>query len=287
MTCGIYKIINKINQKYYLGSSKNIEKRWDRHISDLKNQRHHSILLQRSWNKYGEENFDFTIIEVIDENQILIREQELLEQETPYNPKIGFNIGTQATGGDNLTHNPNKQQIIENISKAVKKRYENETSEQKLIRCENIKGSKNPNYGNRWNDTQRSKMSKRRQGSKASQQTRDKIGKNSKEQWQKPGFKQKRIENSMGSKNPFFGKKHTQETKNKSSEKALDRFSKMNASDRAKYGAQQISIDGQIFDSLSLAAKHFEVCRETIAHRLRSKNPKYENYILIKQQQEC
>lgn len=52
--CGIYYITNTINGKFYVGSSKNIKKRWARHIRDLNNNNHHNIYLQRSCNKYGD-----------------------------------------------------------------------------------------------------------------------------------------------------------------------------------------------------------------------------------------
>lgn len=47
----------------YIGQSKNIETRWLRHKSCLNNDSHENSHLQYAWNKYGEENFEFTIIE--------------------------------------------------------------------------------------------------------------------------------------------------------------------------------------------------------------------------------
>lgn len=44
----IYKIICSVTGKYYLGSSKNFDKRKKRHIRDLNNKNHHSIILQRA-----------------------------------------------------------------------------------------------------------------------------------------------------------------------------------------------------------------------------------------------
>ena len=76
---GIYKIINKINGKYYVGSSINIYKRWKEHIKDLNNNRHHSIYLQRSWNKNGSENFKFIIETLKQPKDLLITEQQYLD----------------------------------------------------------------------------------------------------------------------------------------------------------------------------------------------------------------
>jgi len=89
--CGIYKIENLVNGKVYIGSSINIKERWRRHKKDLRKNKHHSIYLQRSWDKYGEVNFKFEVVE------LLINKEELLEKEQLYIDKYdsynnGYNI---------------------------------------------------------------------------------------------------------------------------------------------------------------------------------------------------
>ena len=64
--CGIYKITNLKNHKIYIGSSNNIMRRWYEHLRDLKNQKHCNSHLQNAWNKYGENNFLFEIIEIVE-----------------------------------------------------------------------------------------------------------------------------------------------------------------------------------------------------------------------------
>ena len=79
---GIYKIINKINGKYYIGSSSNVlrsDGRWHRHKWMLRNNRHNNIHLQRAWNRDGEHNFDFVIIELVPEKELLSCEQKHLD----------------------------------------------------------------------------------------------------------------------------------------------------------------------------------------------------------------
>lgn len=61
--CGIYVIRNLINDNIYIGSSVNIKKRFCQHRNSLRKNKHHNKYLQRSWNKYGEENFEFIVIE--------------------------------------------------------------------------------------------------------------------------------------------------------------------------------------------------------------------------------
>jgi group I intron endonuclease len=61
---GIYKIssITKSN-RFYIGSSFDIDKRWKEHIRQLKNNCHHSAFLQRHFNKYGVDDIVFDVIE--------------------------------------------------------------------------------------------------------------------------------------------------------------------------------------------------------------------------------
>jgi group I intron endonuclease len=56
---GVYQIKNLINGKMYIGSSINVLNRWSRHKTELINEKHHSIKLQRSVNKYGIINFTY------------------------------------------------------------------------------------------------------------------------------------------------------------------------------------------------------------------------------------
>lgn len=63
---GIYKIINKINGKYYVGSSDNIFRRLKNHLYELRGNRHANNKLQNAWNKYGECSFRFQILEMDD-----------------------------------------------------------------------------------------------------------------------------------------------------------------------------------------------------------------------------
>lgn len=65
---GIYKIENKLNNRLYIGESMNILKRWKEHKEDLNNNKHHSYKLQSDWNKYGESNFKFNLVAVIDDD---------------------------------------------------------------------------------------------------------------------------------------------------------------------------------------------------------------------------
>lgn len=90
--CGIYCIENLVNHKKYVGQSIDIYRRWNDHKNELNNNRHHNVYLQRSWNKYQENNFQFYILEVCEESSLDEREIYYIEYFDCLNNKFGYNI---------------------------------------------------------------------------------------------------------------------------------------------------------------------------------------------------
>jgi hypothetical protein len=80
----IYLIQNSQNGKRYIGSSKqDVKYRWRRHLKDLRAKRHHSIYLQRAWNKYGAASFSFKVLEQVPDKDMLNREQFWINSTSP------------------------------------------------------------------------------------------------------------------------------------------------------------------------------------------------------------
>lgn len=73
---GVYKIINKINNKFYIGSSVNLYVRSIAHKSNLVSKNHSNIKLQNAVNKYDIENFEFVVLELVN-NKNELRQKEL------------------------------------------------------------------------------------------------------------------------------------------------------------------------------------------------------------------
>jgi group I intron endonuclease len=97
MNTGIYIIQNKKNKKLYVGSAVDVEKRWHNHKSDLRNNKHHSPRLQHSWNKHGEENFEFLLIEPVkDLFHLVAIEQTFIDYYKCYESHKGYNICSTA-----------------------------------------------------------------------------------------------------------------------------------------------------------------------------------------------
>ena len=92
--CGVYKITNVINDKFYIGSSKDIQNRWYQHKKSLDDGVHGNEHLQNAWNKYGGENFKFEVIEECEPTIQFEREQFYLNTLNPFGDN-GYNIVRQ------------------------------------------------------------------------------------------------------------------------------------------------------------------------------------------------
>src|ERR1035438_7464950 len=77
--CGIYKIRNNIDNKYYIGSSVNINQRWYNHKRDAANGKIKSPYLYSAMRKYGIENFSIEPLLYCDSQNLMMYEQKLLD----------------------------------------------------------------------------------------------------------------------------------------------------------------------------------------------------------------
>lgn len=68
--CGIYFIVHRKSKRAYVGQSIDIIKRWTYHRSALNSNTHHCKYLQRLWNKYGQDNFQFRIVRYCDAHDL-------------------------------------------------------------------------------------------------------------------------------------------------------------------------------------------------------------------------
>lgn len=99
---GIYRITNKIDGKSYIGKTgMNFGDRWDSHRSLLNSGKHDNPYLQNAWHKYGGENFEFAIVEVVEDAGML----NCLEIEHIAKYKsdgLSYNLHDGGDGGYNL-----------------------------------------------------------------------------------------------------------------------------------------------------------------------------------------
>lgn len=94
---GIYKILNVINGKFYIGSAVYFAQRFGQHIYNLRNNKHPNKHLQASFNKYGEEAFRFEKVEFIEDiSKLVEREQYYINLYDVCNSDKGYNIAPKA-----------------------------------------------------------------------------------------------------------------------------------------------------------------------------------------------
>ena len=233
---GIYKIVNLKNDFFYIGSTCDFHKRKLRHFNQLRKNKHHSIYLQRAFNKYGENNFKFEILEECENT--FEREQEILNK---LDYSKSYNVSKSASGGDLTSNHPNAKEIKEkakmNILKAPNRnppigdlngRWKGGISKSNCVSCNiEIKGNAN--------------------------------------KCKNCFFKERDVNKD---KNPFYNKKHSKETKEKISQSRLGKYN----GNQEKI----VIVEGKEYKSLSETAKVFGVVPATILNRIKSKNyPNY------------
>ena len=94
---GIYHIKNSVTGKYYIGSSIELSKRMGRHLWGLRKGIHHSLKLQRSFDKHGEVAFEFKILLVCEAKDVEMFETRAIHAYDSY--QNGYNVAPEAKGG--------------------------------------------------------------------------------------------------------------------------------------------------------------------------------------------
>jgi group I intron endonuclease len=93
---GIYKITNTVNGKMYVGSAVKLKERWTLHRGMLRRKCHHSVTLQRAWDKYGPDMFVFEVLEVVADIKRLIEREQVWIDKLDVVGKSGYNICPRA-----------------------------------------------------------------------------------------------------------------------------------------------------------------------------------------------
>jgi group I intron endonuclease len=90
--CGIYKITCLINDKKIIGQTVDFRARKRSHSLALRKGIHGNLLLQRAYNKYGEDNFEFSVIETCSDEQLNDREIFWINSLRTKERDYGYNI---------------------------------------------------------------------------------------------------------------------------------------------------------------------------------------------------
>lgn len=141
---GIYCIENKINGKKYYGSSMDIHRRLKSHRKGLDKGHHINVHLQRAYNLYGGDQFDYYVVENMGEPSR--KELQSTEQWYIDNNKDGYNIAP-ANGGDTISLHPDRTNVINKQKQGHKKAMQEMGPECRKLKYGKL-GNKNPNWRN-------------------------------------------------------------------------------------------------------------------------------------------
>jgi len=139
----VYKITNLINKKIYIGKTRDINLRWQRHKTAARRKHKEDYsYIHKAMNKYGFENFSIEIVEEFSvETEALAAEKEYIKQLNTQNRDIGYNI---TKGGDGISGFK--------FNNDQKKRMNQEKKE-------TYKGKNNPFYGKTHTEENKQKIS--------------------------------------------------------------------------------------------------------------------------------
>jgi len=175
MASAIYAIVNQITRDMYIGSAVIVGRRWRAHRNALSKKCHHSVRLQRAYEKYGADVFDWEIVQFVNDPAKLIEyEQFWLDFFRPaYN---GRPIANSPLGTKHSTETRAK------MSAAAKNRAFSDVHKQNLSKARK---------GAVISEEQKVKIRAALTGRKVSDETRAKIGLTSKGRYHTDEAKQK------------------------------------------------------------------------------------------------
>jgi len=96
----IYRVVNNINNKVYIGKSKDYNHRWLEHKNNAVRGKQHP--LYDAIRKYGINNFTFEVLFETTEDLVDDQEKSLIEVLSKY--PIGYNLAEGGTGGNTKKH---------------------------------------------------------------------------------------------------------------------------------------------------------------------------------------
>jgi group I intron endonuclease len=200
---GIYKIINIITGKVYVGSAVDIDKRWGEHLRRLNKNNHHSITLQRSFNKHSINSFNFEIIEECLVDLLIEKEQYWINHLDSY--RKGYNCSPTAGSPLGVKR-----------SDELKKKLS-------IIHIGLQSGENHPMFGKNHSEESKRKISESLVGRKQNPEISKKRNENNRGKKRSDDFKKSVSERMKGKPSPRKGKKLTDEHIRKLSEAAKNR----------------------------------------------------------------
>jgi group I intron endonuclease len=236
---GIYCLFNLHSEKFYIGSSVNMSKRVWEHLYALKNNKHYNQHLQRAYNKYSNYFIGF-VLEEVNKESLIEREQYWIDRFEVYNPEIGYNILPKAYSFVGFSPSEDTR----------KKMSELKT------------GENHYNFGKSLPEITKQRIGEGNKGKVRSKETKEKL-------------RQINLGKTLSDEHK---NKISQSMKNHSfTEEQLEQVSKLNAKTVYQYDLQGVLIN--VWKSAAEASRQLNLNRHFITRVCRGERGKYKNFI--------
>lgn len=169
---GIYCIENITTNKKYIGQSIDVNDRWRRHKSELIHKTHCNDYLQNAWNKYGEDDFKFYVLEYCKNIELNERENYYISLYDTLDHNYGYNLKSGGQNGGSTV----SDYVRKKMSKSVKQSYLNNVNLKEKRKKDALNQWSNPEikskiiginngmYGKHHTEESRQKISTSRKG---------------------------------------------------------------------------------------------------------------------------
>ena len=178
---GVYKIVNKINGKIYVGSAIDLKARKRTHFNKLKLNKHPNSHLQSSYNKYKKDNFVFEIIKYVEDKDKLIEtEQYWIDKLNVCDKNIGYNKRPKAESNLGIKMSDETKKKLSELNKGENnsfygKCHTEETKKKMSLNHPDVSGENGYFYGKKHTEEAKRKNSEAHKGKKLSDEQKEKI----------------------------------------------------------------------------------------------------------------
>ena len=111
---GIYQIKCRGNGKIYIGQTIDLDRRRYDHLRNLRRGTHHNHYLQRAFNKYGENSFEFSVLQECSMEELDKAEKDWITKFDSTNPLIGYNLESGGNPGKEVSEETKEKKRGEN-----------------------------------------------------------------------------------------------------------------------------------------------------------------------------
>lgn len=165
---GVYRLFNRINGRFYIGSTKEFKRRWRQHVKDLTANKHSNAFLQADFNICGSDAFVFEVLKVVEGPQELrLAEEQVYINQLYDNQQQCYNLtrSVNKRGPSCNSYTPEESKAKFRASVLGKRRW---TEEEKREISERLKG-------HHVSEATRQKLREKNLGKKQSEETKKKI----------------------------------------------------------------------------------------------------------------